>query len=77
MKAVAVGVVSSYKWTLNGDVISGGENGELTASWRKSETPDVYTVTPVYSIAGREIEGKPVSTTVNSKQPTGMMIFLR
>ena len=77
LKAVAVGAVSHYKWTCNGEAVGGGSNGEFTASWRESETPDVYTVTPVYSIAGREIEGEPVSTTVTSKQPKGMVISFR
>ena len=77
LKAVAVGAVSHYKWTLNGDAISGGENGELTVSWRETETPDVYAVTPIYSIAGREIEGEPVSTTVTSKPPQGLIISFR
>jgi len=77
LNAVAVGAVSRYKWALNGDAISDGENGELTVSWRETETPDVYAVTPVYSIAGRDIEGEPVFTTVTSKPPQGLIISFR
>ncbi len=64
LKAAAVGAVLRYKWTFNGEAISGGENGELVVSWRKTRTPDVYAVTPVYSVGGAEIEGAAVSATV-------------
>ena len=77
LRAAAVGAVSRYKWTLNGEAIDGGSNGELTVSWRKSETPDVYTVTPVYSILGDEIDGEPVAATVTSDPQRGLSVVIR
>ena len=76
LKAVAVGAVSRYKWTLNGEAINGGANGELDVSWRKSKTPDVYAATPVYSLSGAEVEGEPVSATVESIS-LGMTFLIR
>ena len=73
LKAIAVGAVS-YKWTKNGEVIEGGENGKLEVSWRKTKTPDVYAVTPVYSVFGTEVEGEPISATVENIPPGAMLI---
>ena len=76
LKAAAVGAVLRYKWTLNGEVLSDGANGELNVSWRHTKTPDVYTVTPIYSVGGAEIEGEPVSATVENV-PVGMVIRIK
>lgn len=76
LKAVAVGAVSHYKWTRNGEVLSGGSNGELNVSWHHAKTPDVYAVTPVYSLAGAEVEGEAVVATVENK-PVGTRIIVR
>ena len=76
LKAVAVGAVSHYTWARNGEAISGGSNGELAVSWRHAKTPDVYTVTPIYSVGGAEIEGAAVSATVENV-PVGMVIGIR
>ena len=76
LTAIAAGAVLRYKWTLNGEAISGGANGELAVSWRQTKTPDVYTVMPVYSVAGAEIEGAAISATVEN-MPQGMFIRIR
>ena len=76
LKAIAAGAVSRYKWTLNGEAVSGGANGELEVSWRRTKTPDVYAVTPVYSLAGAEVDGAAVYATVENK-PQGMIVILR
>jgi len=76
LRASAAGAVLRYKWTLNGEAISGGSNGELNVSWRHTKTPDVYAVTPVYSLAGAEVEGEAVCATVENK-PQGMSVILR
>ena len=77
-KTLAVCAVGAqfYKWKKNGEAIEGGENGELDVSWRKSRTPDVYAVTPVYSVFGTEVEGEPISTTVENI-PLGAMLIVR
>ena len=75
LTASAVGAIS-YKWTLNGEAISGGTDGELAVSWRKTKTPDVYAVTPVYSVFGSEVEGEPISCTVENV-PEGLMIIVK
>ena len=75
LTANASGAVS-YKWTKNGAAIVGGENGELAVSWVKNGGTDTYTVTPVYDIYGREVEGSPVACTVEHA-PMGLMILLR
>jgi hypothetical protein len=76
LKAAAAGAVLRYKWTFNGEEISGGSNGELAVSWRKTGASDVYTVTPVYSVGGAEIEGEAVSATVDYL-PLGLTIIVR
>ena len=76
LTAVAVGAVLRYKWTRNGEAVSGGSNGELEVSWRRAKTPDVYAVTPVYSVGGAEVEGEAVSATVENK-PLGLIISIK
>ena len=76
LKAAAAGAVLRYKWTLNGEAISGVSNGELVVSRRKTGASDVYAVTPVYSVGGAEIEGAAVSATVDYL-PLGLTIIVR
>ena len=76
LSAAAAGAVLRYEWTCNGEAISGGSNGELQVLWRKSRTPDVYAVTPVYSVGGAEIEGAAVSATVEYL-PLAMVVIVR
>ena len=76
LRAIAAGSVSRYKWTRNGEAVSGGSNGELTVAWRRAKTPDSYTVTPVYLINGEEVEGEPISTTV-THVALGISIMVR
>ena len=75
LSAAAVGAVA-YRWARNGTVIEGETEGELDVVWRKSRTPDVYTVTPVYSVFGTELAGEPLSVDVVN-EPLGMTIVLR
>ena len=76
LKAAAAGAVLRYKWTLNGEAISGVSNGELVVSRRKTGASDVYAVTPVYSVGGAEIEGAAVSATVEYL-PLGTTFIVR
>ena len=76
LRAIAAGAVLRYTWARNGEALSGGSNGELAVSWRHAKTPDVYTVTPIYSVGGAEIEGAAVSATVENV-PVGMVIGIR
>ena len=75
LTAYAPGAVA-YRWTCNGEEVAGGENGELAVTWRKTKTPDNYTVAPVYLINGEEAEGE-TSSFVIENVPLGMMILLR
>jgi hypothetical protein len=65
LSANAAGAVS-YRWTLNGAAIAGGEDGDLTVEWEKAKTGTVetYAVVPIYDICGEPSEGAPVSVTV-------------
>ena len=77
LRAIAAGSVSRYKWTRNGEAVSGGSNGELNVSWRHTKTPDVYAVTPVYSLAGgAEVEGAAVPVSVENL-PLGLFITIK
>lgn len=76
LKAVVAGSVSRYTWKRNGEAVSGGSNGELEVSWRKTKMPDVYTVAPVYSFAGAEIEGAAVPVSVENL-PLGLFITIK
>ena len=75
LSAYAPGAVA-YKWTKNGEVVAGGENGELAAVWTRSGAVDTYTVTAIYSVSGVETEGTPVTFTVTNRQ-LGLSILLR
>jgi len=65
LSANAAGAVG-YRWTKNGEAVDGGEDGDLTVEWVKGGGTDTYTVTPVYDVYGREVEGAPVSFTVEN-----------
>jgi hypothetical protein len=73
--AYAPGAVA-YRWTRNDETIDGGADGALTVAWRKSKTPDNYTVTPIYLINGEGTEGVASAFTVENV-PQGMMISVR
>ena len=75
LKAVAIGA-QSYKWTKNGEQVSGGANGSVEAVWAKGGATDTYSVTPVYDVFGEEFEGEPVQFTVTN-EPPGLMIIIR
>ena len=76
LKALAVGAVS-YKWTCNGEAVTGGTDGELDVEWRKADTPDVYVVTPVYSVLGVETDGTATATATISHLSRGLVISFR
>lgn len=75
LKAVAIGA-QSYKWTKNGEPVSGGANGSVEVVWVKGGATDIYSVTPVYDVFGEEFEGEPVQVSV-ANAPLGMAIILR
>ena len=75
LKAVAIGA-QSYKWTKNGEPVSGGENGSVEVVWTKGGATDIYSVTAVYDVFGEEFEGKPVHVSV-ANEPLGMVVILR
>ena len=75
LKAVAIGA-QSYKWTKNGEPVSGGENGSVEVVWTKGGATDIYSVTAVYDVFGEEFEGKPVQVSV-ANEPLGMVVILR
>jgi len=75
LTANASGAVS-YKWTKNGSAIEGGENGELDVAWVRKGRTDIYTVTPVYDLYGREVEGSPIACTVENV-PMGLFMIIR
>ena len=75
LKALAVGA-QFYKWTKNGIAISEGAGGNLSVEWARGGKTDTYTVTPVYSVFGEEVEGEPISTTVEYI-PLGAMLIVR
>ena len=55
---------TSYKWKKNGKPISDGANGELKVDWVKGHVTDTYSVTPVYSVYGKDVNGVEKSFTV-------------
>ena len=77
LNAWAVGAVSRYRWTLNGEAVVGGADGELVVPWRRSPTPDVYEVRPVYSTPNGEVEGAAVSATVVNRLTEGLSVLIR
>ena len=66
----------SYKWTKNDEAIEDGTDGSLEVEWHHSKTPDTYTVTPVYSVFGTEVDGEPKTVEVTN-EPQGLMIIVR
>ena len=73
--ARAVGA-QRYIWTHNGETLA--ENGEtLSVSWTKGgyDTPDTYTVTPVYEVFGTETLGAPRGFSVTRSAPAFVLIL--
>ena len=75
LTARAVGA-TSYKWTRDGEPISGGEDGELEVGWVTGGGVHTYAATPVYNVFGFPTEGTPVSAQVAMQEP-GMMLLVR
>ena len=71
--AKAVGA-TSYKWTRDGEPVSGGEDGELPVTWMRGGGVHTYVVTPVYDVFGFPTEGTPVSVQVEMQIPGIIMI---
>ncbi len=75
LTANASGAVS-YRWTKNGEVIEGGEDGVLDVAWRRGGKTDTYAVSPVYELYGVAIVGESVSCEVENV-PLGMRVIIR
>ena len=76
LKALAAGAIS-YKWTCNGEAVAGGTDGELAVEWRMADAPDVYAVTPVYSVLGVATDGTAIATATVTHLPRGLIISIR
>ena len=65
LAAFAPGAVR-YRWTKNGTVIEGGEDGNLQVVWENKSVSDHYLVTPIFTPEGdtTEIEGEGASVAV-------------
>ena len=74
---ISAGVVGAqyYRWKKNGESISGGTDGSLSVEWAKGGATDTYTVTPVYSVFGEEVEGSALPATVENVQQGMIIIF--
>lgn len=75
VSANAAGAVA-YRWTKNGEAVSGGEDGVLAIEWRRGGSTDAYTVTAVYDVYGRTVAGEPVALAVE-QAPDGMILVVR
>jgi hypothetical protein len=75
---ISAGVVGAqyYRWKKNGESISGGTDGSLSVEWAKGGATDTYTVTPVYSVFGEEVEGAAVAVAVENI-PQGLLLFIK
>ncbi|MGI5869166.1 MAG: hypothetical protein ACOX9C_06975 [Kiritimatiellia bacterium] len=76
LRAKALGAVVGYRWTKNGRLIEGGENGSLTVDWSTKPTTDLYAVTPVFLVNDVEVEGEPAVASVTSL-PRNFMLIIR
>ena len=76
LSANAAGAVS-YRWTRNGEAITGGEDGDLTVEWEKAKTGTVetYVVVPIYDICGNTSEGAPLTATVEHLSVGTLLLF--
>ena len=76
LSANAAGAVS-YRWTLNGTAVAGGEDGDLTVEWEKAKTgtTETYVVVPLYDICGNTSEGEPVTVTVEHLSAGTLLLF--
>ena len=65
VSANAAGAVS-YRWTLDGAAIAGGEDGDFVVEWEKAKSgvTETYAVTPVYDVCGTAVDGEPLTATV-------------
>ena len=76
LSANAAGAVS-YRWTLNGAAVAGGEDGDLAVEWEKAKsgTTETYAVTPVYDICGNAVDGAPLTATVEFIPDGSLLLF--
>jgi hypothetical protein len=76
--AYAPGAVR-YVWRKNGEVLDGEDGDSLTIAWERrklANSVDSYTVAPMFTVGGNDVEGDTAAFTVENK-PLGMMRFLR
>ena len=76
--AYAPGAVR-YVWRKNGEVLGGEDGDGLTIVWGRrklAESVDSYTVTPVFTVGGNDVEGDSAAFTV-ANQPLGTRIIFR
>ena len=67
----------SYKWYRGGKEIDGETASSLTIAWRKGlPHEEVYSVRPVYSVAGREVVGDAASAIVTYARK-GLIIVIQ
>ena len=67
----------SYRWTLNGVAVVGGEDGDFVVEWEKAKsgTTETYVVTPVYDICGNAVDGAPLTATVEFIPDGSLLLF--
>lgn len=68
---------TSYRWTRNGQAITGGENGTLTVHWRRGGGADEYRAVARYAIDDAICESAPsASVSVENVKP-GLSLIIR
>ena len=78
VSAYAPGAVR-YVWRKNGEILDGEDGDSLTIVWAKrklANSVDSYTVTPVFTVGGSDVEGDTAAFTVENK-PLGTRIYFR
>ena len=68
---------ASCRWLKNGEVISGGENGALTVSWRKPKNAptDTYRAIACYTLTdGQTAESEASAGLLIENEPAGLII---
>ena len=67
----------SYRWTLNGVAVVGGEDGDFVVEWEKAKSgvTETYAVTPVYDVCGTAVDGEPLTATVEFIPDGSLLLF--
>ena len=68
---------ASYRWLMNGESITGGDTGSLSASYLRTKTTDAYQAVAIYSVDALTAESAPSAAALVESKPSATVLVVR